>query len=314
MTAPLLTSDEVQALRELAGGPAQVGPEDLELGRSDRTLRRHSEALERKLLGFATAAGHRVARLMRSGCKTTPNAVDLLGPEIAAEILAAQAVVTELRLPSQQPLGYLGLDVRMCEAIIERTFGAPTAKAEAATPLPAAADSTRKITPLGQAIIQPTLPLLAADLARDLGGRHGLTLSVGPTQPGSAIVLPAGMIGLFVWRCDLAFGGTAASVTVVLLPSIVELTRHHEGATAAGRPMDAIARQLQNASLTVSATLGTARLAMADLLELRQGDVLRLDRGRDDHLPVSVAGVVKFFGRPTQHSGALAVTIEMEAT
>ena len=303
MSDPVLTSEEVQALRDLTAGPAKLGPEEVELGRSDRGLRRHAEALDQRLQRFAVAIAQRVARLMRCPCKPAADAVDLLGPEIVAEILVAQALIAELRLPSGQVVGYLGFDLPICEAIVERSFGGPSPKNDAAPAAPTAAAPARKLTPLSQAVVQPILPLLASDLARGLGDRAGMTLAAGNAMTGAAVEIPVGTVGLFVWRCALACGAPTGSITVVLLPSALELARHSDTVLPARNPGETLARHLQSAAVTVSATLGTTRLAMADLLELRPGDVIRLDRGRDEQVPVSVAGVVKFLGMPTQHCG-----------
>ena len=62
MTASVLTSEEVQALRDVTSGEATQGPEDIDLAKSDRSLRRHVSALERRLADLTSTVGQRISR------------------------------------------------------------------------------------------------------------------------------------------------------------------------------------------------------------------------------------------------------------
>lgn len=59
-----------------------------------------------------------------------------------------------------------------------------------------------------------------------------------------------------------------------------------------------IERNLRRSSLPVVASLGTAVITVGDLLNLRVGDVVRLDNGVDGEIVVSVGGRARIKGRP----------------
>lgn len=68
-------------------------------------------------------------------------------------------------------------------------------------------------------------------------------------------------------------------------------------------------RALGDVKVEVCVDLGTARLTMAEIADLKPGSLITLHQSVDSHLPVRCAGVVKAFGRPTIWKGALAVEI-----
>jgi flagellar motor switch protein FliM len=75
---------------------------------------------------------------------------------------------------------------------------------------------------------------------------------------------------------------------------------------AAGALEDALGR----VPVEVRVELGRTRLTMGELERLTVGTVITLPQFVDDPLPVSVAGVIKAYGRPVVSRGVLAVQIE----
>ena len=233
---------------------------------------------------------------------------------MATEILASWAVAVELRAPGGETAGLVGLDQAFCDALIERAFGAPVAETKASSPASVSPVTPQKMTALGLKTIQPTLHGVVSDLGIALGGKTPIRLTAGEPTPGEAMELPRALLSLFVSRLEVIFGAYRCSVTVALLPTIVELScRRGTVRSAEPAPMS-IARNLQSALVEVSACLGQTQLTMAELLALRPGDLIRLERGRTERVPVSVEGVTKFLGQPTQCGGAFGVTIETDMT
>jgi flagellar motor switch protein FliM len=311
MTESVLSSEEIEALRDVASGAALRGPEEADLGRTDRSLRRHSAPLERRLQAFGAMSGERLARVMRCPCQCAAKGIDLLGPQMGVDIVTALVAAAEARDPTGQLAGFVGADWSLCDALIDRAFGAPARTAAADKPPEA---TPGKLTPLALKTLTPTLTLLVDDLAASLSARDKLSLTVSGVFTGADIELPSTLNGLFVWRGELSLGGRIGSLTVALFPSVVDLVCGRHLSSVAAAPATWIARHVQSAQVGVSAVLGTRSLTMAELLSLRPGDVVRLDRGRADHVPVEVEGVVKFMGQPTQRGGTFAVAIETEVT
>ncbi|HNW47140.1 MAG TPA: flagellar motor switch protein FliM [Thermotogota bacterium] len=70
-----------------------------------------------------------------------------------------------------------------------------------------------------------------------------------------------------------------------------------------------IARNLQNAPITLQAILGKTRLSVGELLYLQKGDVLRLDQYHDQKINIAIGDFPKFEGIPGTHRGKKAVKV-----
>jgi flagellar motor switch protein FliM len=68
-------------------------------------------------------------------------------------------------------------------------------------------------------------------------------------------------------------------------------------------------RSLGDTLLGVAVVLGRARTTLKDIMALKKGDIIRLDRGVQDELMVEVEGREKFMGRPGVRSRKNAVMI-----
>ncbi len=80
------------------------------------------------------------------------------------------------------------------------------------------------------------------------------------------------------------------------------------------RERDLLQSRIRLTQLPVIAQLGTTRLAMNDLSQLRVGDVIRLDERRDESLKVWIHGKVKFWGEPGLSKSKKAVRIVRRVT
>jgi len=76
----------------------------------------------------------------------------------------------------------------------------------------------------------------------------------------------------------------------------------------------AIQRHLAHTPMDVRVVLGTSQLTIRELLELEEGDVLRLDTQIDDDIPIYLRDRLKFYGRPGIVDDRIAIKITQEAT
>lgn len=76
--------------------------------------------------------------------------------------------------------------------------------------------------------------------------------------------------------------------------------------------LDTLRSALADAALPVKATLGAARIALADLHSLAPGDVLVLDTALDDGAALSLGGSAHVFAaaRLTDHEGKMTLTLQ----
>lgn len=76
-----------------------------------------------------------------------------------------------------------------------------------------------------------------------------------------------------------------------------------------GKYAAVLARRLEKTHVTCSVRLGSAQLSVADLLALKGGDVLTLDRTQQEEVEILVGNSVKFRGKPGIRGKKLAVHI-----
>jgi len=75
------------------------------------------------------------------------------------------------------------------------------------------------------------------------------------------------------------------------------------------RDLERMRQNLDPIEVEVEATLGNAEMTVARLLNLRIGDIVRLDADPEEPVPVLVEGLPKFQGFPMVHRGNVAVRI-----
>ncbi len=76
-----------------------------------------------------------------------------------------------------------------------------------------------------------------------------------------------------------------------------------------GKYAPVLAKRLERTSLTLSVQLGRASLSVQELLDMKVGDVVTLDRGQQEEVEVMVDRSVKFRGKPGTRGKKLAVYI-----
>jgi flagellar motor switch protein FliM len=70
-----------------------------------------------------------------------------------------------------------------------------------------------------------------------------------------------------------------------------------------------LADGIRDARLPISVELGATTVTLAELLDVRQGDVIRLDRGIESDLPIRAGKRARFNGRPGTLGGNRAVQV-----
>lgn len=100
-------------------------------------------------------------------------------------------------------------------------------------------------------------------------------------------------------------------------PVLPRLTAHHwfgRGQRQDEREVQlTLRRQVEGVGLPMVVVLGRTRLAVSDVLSLRQGDVIQLSTRCDGELQVQVGGKVKFVGRPGVVGKRLAIQVSRPA-
>jgi flagellar motor switch protein FliM len=97
-------------------------------------------------------------------------------------------------------------------------------------------------------------------------------------------------------------------VATLLNPHVWIAGQEDQAPTDASR--EKVYRRLVKVPLSVRVELGSAELAIGELLSLQPGDVIRLDRSADAELPVYVSERLRYLARPGMLKGRVCVQIK----
>jgi len=298
MSDSVLTAEEIDALRQEMPKSSRQ-PEEIDLARSDRQLRRRLAGVERRLDLLARSIKATLSQFLRTPCAGAPPPVEVIGPQAGQASLQSSALTFRLQDAGGAPLGFAGLDAPLCFRVVEAAFGAPV--------VPNSAVPERKdLTAVERDTLTPLYESLAGQISEHLATPQ-LAVSVQLTTLPPE--LPKECETLVRWHLDADGAGGLGGVTLLLLASWVERSSGSSSpAPTSGHQQ--IAAALRIAAVELSATLGSAELPLAELLALRIGDVLRLDRNQNESVPVLVEGITKFLAQPVQQGGVYGVKIE----
>jgi flagellar motor switch protein FliM len=311
MSAPLLTHEELAALREGMQSSSMASVEDVELTGVDRVLRKHAPTLDRRLLKFADGAQATLGRALRAGCRLVNRPFELVGPRAAIDIMPRFVVCVAVQNRDGVRLGVLALDPILTFAVIERAFGATLVKADAEGGWQV---ERTQLTEIEQRTLAPTIDELMKALAAAVAQTNAPS---NPTFTGvidaSARELPQDLETMVLWRASVDYGIDRGELALLLFPVATEVFAGRTAPARTERP-EWLTQHVVRMDVEISAELGRATLSVAELVALRPGDVLKLDRRQSDVVPVRVGGCARFVGRPSQQNGAYAVEIEAETT
>ncbi|MDQ1492803.1 MAG: flagellar motor switch protein FliM [Actinomycetota bacterium] len=177
----------------------------------------------------------------------------------------------------------------------------------------------RALTEIEQSLVRDLLGRVLRELAYAFESLTALEPTVihQESNPQFAqIGSPSDMVIVFVY--DLRIGSQAGEATLcipfsALQPVLDEVMGNSLLAgrieADAGSVRDALAGRMGSAPVTVSVSFPPVALALADIIDLRPGDVLPLDHRIDAPLEVSVGGVPRFAARPGRRGKRLACVI-----
>ena len=132
-----------------------------------------------------------------------------------------------------------------------------------------------------------------------------------------AVVAPSDVVVLTSFEIEL--DGLRGSVQLVIPYSAIEPIRQHlsrgigsdsEGEDRTWREL--ITESLYDVAATSYVNLGVSNVTVRELIELSVGDVITLDRGKNDNLNLFIEDARKFEVRPVERSGYLAAEIVNE--
>ncbi|MFZ5861433.1 MAG: flagellar motor switch protein FliM [Nitrospirota bacterium] len=184
----------------------------------------------------------------------------------------------------------------------------------------------RDFTPIQQRFIARVLDLFLGDLEKAWAPLHPVrvTLARSEINPQFAmVVVPTELVLKVTFRLEIEGEGQNMSRDVFFClpyPTIEPIRdKLYSGFSTDQFDVDKswtvrFREQIEHCTTTVSAELGSVMLNVNDVGRLAVGDVVVLDRGVNDELPVSVEGRPKFLGKIGTHRGKPAVQISRVMT
>jgi len=333
MTDASLTPEEQAALHaELETAGRGVKPEPVDLVAGDRAFREQVPAFERSFELFKLALQDTIAKTLKTPCQVSPQPLEVVGPKMIEQTLAAHTGVAEIVDQSNALQGYCAFNDDFCAAVVEQVFGgvplgqkvqgdAAGEEADDAEPIEDAPEG--ESAEVKEAIKQPLTELERETFEMFFGKvlvliqEHVLAganvrLKHRYVPFGLPTEVPSDLDSVLLCRFDFEIAGSQYTLDLVLFVGLMKLGLQGESKSGTGKRPEWMVKHLARADIEVTGSLGHIELSLADLLGLRAGDVLRLDRGRHDTVPVLIEGIHKFNAKPVQQHGVFGVEIQTE--
>lgn len=177
----------------------------------------------------------------------------------------------------------------------------------------------RELTDIEQAVIRRLVTAMVEQLHdgwRNIAEVHPQVESIETNPMFAQIVAPTEICAVVSF--SLRIGESAGSLSLCLPYLMMEPVLPRLSAFvwfAGARRKDAppagakVQARLEEAVVELSAELGSAPITIRELLRLVPGDIVPLDRGVGDQLPVRVGDQLAMWARPGTHRGRLALQI-----
>lgn len=305
-----LLEHAVQKAREaqLSQEPNEIKP--YELGHQTRIIRGRMPGLETVHDRFAKSFSQSLGKQLRRNFMVNRRAIELISQKDLLDGTPSPSAVTVFGLAPLQGHAILSFEQRLVHALIDLMFGG-TGQFEPGGPVKRTFTGIemRMVAKIAQAALQ------------DLGTAWKPAVQLRPTferiesNPKLASVTGPEDI-LVVTTFDVELHRNPMTMRVALPYGMLDPIRARLDAASQNmdsdlNPMSAarLAESLRHTSVEVCAQLGRTSISLRHFLNLKPGEVLRLDQGVDAPLPVLVNGVLKFRGTQGALRGKTAVRI-----
>ena len=316
----ILSQDEVDALlKGMSGGEIEVetdtGPDAdgvivYDLTNQDRIIRGRMPTLEIINDRFARLFRTTLSSALRKIVDMTTTSVDMVK---FGEFMRSLPVPTSLHIFKMDPMrghAIFVLESKLVFNLVESFLGGSGAgevKIEG-----------RDFTAIEHQLTRKVVHLALKDLEQAWKPVHEVTMVYQRTEinPQFASIVPPTDV-VIVIKFEMEMEHAAGTITVCIPYSTVEPIRSKLYAGFQSDQLEVdhewmrrFRVQLREAEVELTVELGRTEIRSGDLLKLKVGDVLTLDKDVSDYLIAMVEGVPKFKGRPGIYRGAKAFRVE----
>jgi flagellar motor switch protein FliM len=269
----------------------------------ERQLRAAMQAMAQVAARFARAARRTLPFLVRAKSRLVPQSVSIINPAddvtTGPEGPSFDVVLEAEELPAWASLTIGSAALKF---VLEGSLGAKT---------PGTGELGSELTLAQRAVVARVARSLAEDFSAAVRDEVGLTFTVASSHARAAdeVVEPPGLDGLRV-DCLLEQLQDDPVISIAISAEALETAAREQNDDAPIAADPRMAEAMRDVPIEVTVELGKTKLGLRAVLELKVGQVVRLETAVDDPAIVRIGGVEKFAARPVVSRGQLAVEIK----
>ena len=316
----ILSQDEVDALLkgmsggeievETDAGPGADGVIVYDLTNQDRIIRGRMPTLEIINDRFARLFRTTLSSALRKIVDLTTTSVDMVK---FGEFMRSLPVPTSLHIFKMDPLrghAIFVLESKLVFHLVETFFGGSgtgEVKIEG-----------RDFTAIEQQLTRKVVQLSLKDMEQAWKPVHDVTMVYQRTEinPQFASIVPPSDV-VIVIKFEMEMEHAAGTITVCIPYSTIEPIRNKLYAGFQSDQLEVdhewmrrFRLQLREAGVEVAVELARTEMTSGELLKLKVGDVIQMDKDVDEQVVALVEGVPKFKGKPGSFKGNKAFRVE----
>lgn len=269
----------------------------------ERQLRAAMQAMAQVAARFARASRRTLPFLVRARSRLVPQPVSIINPAedttTGTEGPSFDVVLEAEELPAWASLT---IGSSALKFVLEGSLGAKT---------PGTGELGSELTLAQRAVVARVARSLAEDFSAAVRDEVGLTFTVASSHARAAneMVEPPGLDGLRV-DCLLEQLPNDPLISIAISAEALETAAREQQDEVPVAADPRMAEAMRDVPIEVRVELGKTTLGLRAVLELKVGQVVRLETAVDDPAIVRIGGLEKFAARPVVSRGQLAVEIK----
>lgn len=302
MSNSILNNEEVEALLSaIEGGQVLVGQkvepkkgkkiQHYDFRRPDRFPREQKRRLQKISEEIAKDMGTTLSRFLRSSIVVELIAIEEFSYEVFANSFTDVVCANVVNLKPLNGLGCLAVDVGFCLAIVDRGLGGPGKIPQKARPLTIIEESVVGVV---LSNIMECVNLCWSKLAKLEWSLEKMEMDIRSLQ---LVPITELMISInFAISGDIGNGTVILCIPVTSLEMLMIKSKLEK--TDRQKEIAVIENVIKEVELNASVVFGATQLSLNELINLKVGDVVKLDNKITEDLCLKIAGKAKHYGKP----------------
>ena len=302
MSNSILNNEEVEALLSaIEGGQILVGQkvepkkgkkiQHYDFRRPDRFPREQKQRLQKISEEVAKAVGNTLTRYLRSSVVVELIAIEEFSYEVFVNSFTDVVCANVVNLKPLNGLGCLTIDVGFCLAVVDRGLGGPGKIPQKTRPLTLIEESVVGVV---LSNIMEDIKLCWAKLSKLEWNLEKMEMDIKSLQ---LVPITELMISMnFAISGDLGNGTIILCIPVASLEMLMIKSKLEK--TDRQKEIAIIENVIKEIELNASVVFGATQLSLNELINLKAGDVVKLDNKVTEDLCLKVEGIAKQYGKP----------------